>query len=299
MVDGLPRGVIGACLTPFRADGGVDEGALERELEFMVGHCDAVSMLGAEVSEYRMLTAEDRRRVLRRGIGQVNGRVPVLSGASSPRLPEVAELAALAAAAGADYVQVLIPRRPWGPDLGADEVLGYFTAVVEVSPLPVVVYHNPGYGSDPSPDLLVELSRLDGVVAFKESSRDMARIGRLIADIDVAGHAGYFTTMQPLLATLLQGGSGAMMPVPATLIGAEIVRAVRLGDLDAARRSQALFAGFPGRWKSYGLTPVMKCAMGHLGIDLGVSVSPYAGVAEAHAAEIGEFVADAGLPSRV
>lgn len=290
-----PRGVIGACLTPFDPDGRVDGDALRREVDFLVGHCVAVSVFGAEVSEYRMLGETARRDWLRRGVELVDGRVPVLAGASSPRPDEVAELAAIAASAGADFAQVLMPRRPSGDQAGGAELLAYYEHVTARSPLPVVVYHNPTYGSDPSPDVLVRLCELDGVVGVKESSRDMSRIGRLIAEIDVAGLANYYTTMQPLLATVLQGGSGAMIPAPASLLGARVVRAVEAGDLAEAQAAQAAFAGFPARWRGYGLPPVMRCAMAHLGIDIGPGPAPFVRVAEQDAAEIRATLAAAGL----
>ena len=295
MVTELPRGVIGACLTPFLPDGSVDGQALEQEIDFLTGHCDAISVLGAEVSEYRLLSDDDRRSWLRFAIRAVERRVPVLAGASSARPAEVASLAEVAAAAGAGYVQVLMPRRPWGPQAGTAELVAYFEMVADRSPLPVVAYHNPARGSDPPAEAMIAVGEIDGVVGFKESSRDMSRIGRLVADIDVAGLARYFTTMQPLLATLLAGGSGAMMPAPATLIGAQVVRDFREGDLVGAAAAQALFAHFPGRWSSYGLAPVMKCALGHLGIGMGESPRPFASLGAEDAAAIGAYLTEAGL----
>lgn len=288
-------GIIGACLTPFQEDGSVDGAALERELELMVGHCDAVSILGTEISEYRLLSEGDRRAWLQRAVELVAGRIPVLAGASSTRVDEVVALAELAAAAGADYAQVLIPRRPWGQEPSPEEVLAFFEAVAERSALPIVVYHNPQTGADPAPQVLVQLSRLDRVAAFKESSRDMGRIGRLIEEIDVTGNARYFTTMEPLLATLVQGGSGAMMPVPATLIGAEVVAAFRRDDLEGAAAAQRRFAVFPTRWRAYGLTPVMKSALEHLGIGRAATVAPFVHVSADDHRAIGEFLAEAGV----
>ena len=93
-------GVIGAVLTPFGEDGNVEAAALEREIDFMAGHCDAISVLGAEISEYRLLSSSDRREWLQRGIELVAGRVPVLAGASGARVGEVVELAELAARRG-------------------------------------------------------------------------------------------------------------------------------------------------------------------------------------------------------
>lgn len=288
-------GVIGAVLTPLGEDGNVEAAALEREIDFMVGHCDAISVLGAEISEYRLLSSSDRREWLQRGIELIAGRVPVLAGASGARVGEVVELAELAAAAGADYAQVLIPRRPWGQEPSDAELVAYFEAVADSCPLPIVAYHNPQTGADPTPAALVELSRLERVVAFKESSRDMGRIGRLIEEIDVAGNARYFTTMEPLLATLMQGGAGAMMPAPATAIGAEIVAAFRAGDLERAVAAQRHFAVFPTIWRAYGLTAVMKSGLENLGIGSRRTVAPFGQVGPEDHRAIGELLAKAGV----
>jgi 4-hydroxy-tetrahydrodipicolinate synthase len=296
VTDGFPpRGVIGACLTPFAPGGGVDAGALESEIDFLCGHCDAVSILGAEVSEYRLLSPADRRRGLVAGVERVAGRAGIVAGASSDRLDEVIELAETAADAGAGFAQVLVPLRPWGPEPATAELVAFFEAVAARSPLPVVAYHNPTRGADPPPDALVRIAEIDGVAAFKESSRDMSRIGRLIEEIDVAGHARYFTTMQPLLATLVQGGSGAMMPAGASVIGAEVVDAVRAGDLERAAVAQRLFATFPARWKSYGLAPVMRSALRHMGVEIGDPPPPFAAVTPDDDAAIGAFLAAAGV----
>ena len=71
---------------------------------------------------------------------------------------------------------------------------------------------------------------------IKESSRDLARVSRLIVEIDRAGHARYFTTMQMLLATLQLGGSGATMPPPAAEIARHIIDAFVAKDYERAAR---------------------------------------------------------------
>jgi 4-hydroxy-tetrahydrodipicolinate synthase len=288
------EGIIGACLTPFDEDSNVDGDALERELEFMLGHCDAISILGAEASEYRLLSPRSRREWLAHGIQHVGGRKPILAGASATDPEEVLELAELGASAGACLAQVLMPLRPWGAQPTTQELVSFFETLADRSALPLVVYHNPTRGADPSIEAFIRLSELDRVVAFKESSRDMAKIGRLIVDIDVAGKAGYFTTMQPLLATLLQGGSGAMMPVPATLFGAEVVAALGRGDIEGAVSAQRRFAHFPGQWKAYGLPPVMKCALSHLGVDVGKPMPPFGQVTVDDSHAIKAFLKQAG-----
>jgi 4-hydroxy-tetrahydrodipicolinate synthase len=288
-------GIIGACLTPFDGNGKVNLKALAREIDFIVQDADAISIGAVEAAEYTMLAPAERKALLRRGAELVEKRKPLILGTSSPTVRGSLELAEVAASAGADYVQVLMPLRPWGGQPTVAELVQYFIEIADRTPLPMVAYHNPGPGADPSIEALVRLSEIDQVHCFKESSRDITKITRLIELIDRSGNARYFTTMQPLLMTLLMGGSGGTMPPPGTRIGAEVVRAFRAGDLETARDWQRCYSTFPGKWASYGLPPVMKAAMRHLGIDLGEPHAPYAAVSPDHDAEIGEFLRSAGL----
>ncbi len=289
------RGIIGAALTPFTDDGKVDYDALAREMEFLVADCDAISIAAVEASEYTVLSLEDRKEVMRRATEIINKRVPVILGASSHSIDTILDLAEHAAAVGGDLIQVLMPIRPWGGQPTISDLVQFFTEVASASPLPIVAYHNPGPGADPPLDAFVRLSEINKVDYFKESSRDITKITRLIEQIQLAGKAHYFTTMQPLLTTLMMGGAGATMPPPGTRIGARVVRAFREGDIDKARYWQRCFTLFPGKWGAYGLPPIMKSALKHFGVDIGDPARPYAPVSPRDHAQIGQFLSQIGI----
>jgi 4-hydroxy-tetrahydrodipicolinate synthase len=288
-------GIIGACLTPFDDQDAVDYAALERELEFMLPDCDAITIAAVEAAEYTMLSREQRKELLRVATQMVNRRCPVILGASSASPREVIEWAEYAASVGGDLVQVLMPLRPWGQQPTIAELMEFFTQVASASPLPVVCYHNPGPGADPPQDAFVKISEIPNIRYFKESSRDITKIGRLIEQIELAGRGHYFTTMQPLLITLMMGGSGATMPPPGTRIGAQVLRAFREGDLEQAKEWQRCYAIFPAKWAAYGLPPVMKSALKHFGVDIGEPCRPYAPVSPRDHAQIGQFLRQTGL----
>jgi 4-hydroxy-tetrahydrodipicolinate synthase len=297
-IDAPIKGILGACLTPFDDHDRVDYRALQRLIDFMVPDCDAISIAAVEAAEYTMLSREERKELLRMGTQMVDGRRPVILGASSPSPREVIELAEYAANVGGDLIQVLMPLRPWGGQPTIAELMEFFTQIASASPLPIVCYHNPGPGADPPQDAFVKISEINNIRYFKESSRDITKISRLIEQIDLAGKGHYFTTMQPLLITLMLGGSGATMPPPGTRIGAEVVRAFRAGDLEQAKYWQRCFALFPGKWSAYGLPPIMKCALKHFGIDVGSPSRPYAPVTPRDDAQIGQFLRQVGLLDR-
>jgi len=165
--------------------------------------------------------------------------------------------------------------RPFGGPPSLKDLVGYYDAIAKETSLPILLYLNPGPGADVSPDWTVELAKLPRVKYVKESSRDLSRVSRLIVEIDHAGHARYFTTMQMLLATLELGGSGATMPPPGALIARQIVDAFKAGDRRRAAELQLEFALFPAKWMGHGLAPVMKAAMEIVGVPAGDPYPPY------------------------
>lgn len=270
-------GLIVAPLTPFKADLSIDLAALEREIDYICNDCKAsmVSAAGVETSEYHYLSFADRRELIRRTVGFVAKRSEVVVGVSHASTRTVLELAEFAASLGADAVQVLAPQRPFGGQPSQQELVDYFGVIAAGSPLPIMLYLNPGPGAEVPPEWTVAITKLDKVKYVKESSRDLSRVSRLIVEIDRAGHARYFTTMQMLLATLMLGGSGATMPPPGSYIAAKIIDAFVAKDFERAAALQAQFALFPAKWMGKGLAPVMKAAMEIIGVPLGDPYPPF------------------------
>ena len=271
-------GLIVAPLTPFDPRTlAVDWKALEREMDYICGDCRAamVSVAGVETSEYHYLSFAERKDLIRRTVDIIGRRSEVVIGVSHANTRTAAELVELAHSVGAAAVQVLAPQRPYGGQPGTQELLDYFGAIAEKSPLPLLLYLNPGPGAEVSVDATIAITKLDKVAYVKESSRDLARVSRLIVEIDRAGHARYFTTMQMLLITLMLGGSGATMPPPACYIASKIIDAFVAKDYELAARLQLQFALFPSKFQAKGLAPVMKAAMEIIGRPLGDPFPPF------------------------
>jgi 4-hydroxy-tetrahydrodipicolinate synthase len=270
-------GLIVAPLTPFTADLTVDDAALQRQIDYVIDDCRATMVVaaGVETQEYTYLSFEQRKALIRRTIEHVGGRVPVMVGISHPSFRTAIELAHNAEKLGAAAVQVLAPLRPFaGPPTQAD-LIAYFEAIGRETRLPITLYLNPGPGADVSIPDTIALAKLPNVQLIKESSRDLARVSRLIVEIDRAGHARYFTTMQMLLATLQFGGSGATMPPPGSEIARRVIDAFVAKDYERAAEIQLQFALFPAKWMHRGLAPAMKAAMNLIGVTVGDPYPPY------------------------
>jgi 4-hydroxy-tetrahydrodipicolinate synthase len=273
-------GLIVAPLTPFTADLKVDEAALRRQIDYVIEDCRATMVVaaGVETQEYTYLSLDERKALIRRTLEFVDSRAPVMVGVSHASFRTAIELAHDAERSGAAAVQLLAPLRPFAGAPTRDDLIGYFEAVARETSLPITLYLNPGPGADVSVPDTIALARLPCIKFIKESSRDLARVSRLIVEIDRAGHARYFTTMQMLLATLMLGGSGATMPPPACEIARHVIDAYVSKDYGRAAELQLQFALFPAQWMHRGLAPVMKAAMNLIGIRAGAPYPPYTGL---------------------
>ncbi|MDP4594105.1 MAG: dihydrodipicolinate synthase family protein [Beijerinckiaceae bacterium] len=269
--------LIVAPLTPFTADLQVDTASLRRQMDYIVDDCKATMVVaaGVETQEYTYLSYEERKGLIRSTIEAVNGRIPVMVGISHASYKTSIELAGFAKDNGAKAVQLLAPLRPFaGPPTQAD-LIAYYEAIGKEIDLPITLYLNPGPGADVSIPDTIALAKLPCIELVKESSRDLARVSRLIVEIDHAGHAKYNTTMQMLLATLMLGGSGVTMPPPGCEIARHIIDAFVAKDFERAAQVQLDYALFPARWMHRGLAPAMKAALDLIGIPSGAPYPPY------------------------
>jgi 4-hydroxy-tetrahydrodipicolinate synthase len=270
-------GLIVAPLTPFTADLKVDEPGLARQIDYVVKECRATMVVaaGVETQEYTYLSLAERKDLIRRTIELTDKRVPVMVGISHASFKTAIELAHDAERWGAAAVQLLAPLRPFAGPPTQGDLIAYFEAIGRETRLPTTLYLNPGPGADVSIPDTIALAKLPQVQLIKESSRDLARVSRLIVEIDRAGHARYFTTMQMLLATLQLGGSGATMPPPGSEIARAVIDAFLVKDYERAAEIQLQFALFPSKWMHRGLAPAMKAAMNLIGIPAGEPYPPY------------------------
>lgn len=264
-------------ITPFTDDLKVDYVSLHRIVNYVIDDCNATVVIaaGVEAQEYQYLTLPERKELIRKTVEFVDGRRPVTVGVSHQSLRRAIELAGLAESLGADSIQLLAPQRPFGGAPTTGELVDYFESIGRETSLPIMAYLNAGPGADVSIATTIELSKLDCVKFLKESSRNLARVSQLIEEVEQAGHASYYVTMQMLLASLLLGCSGVTLPPPAAKQADRIIEAFMAGDVHRAAELQRKFCLFPARWMQFGLAPVMKAALNSLEVPAGRPFPPY------------------------
>src|SRR4029079_444550 len=265
------RGAFTALVTPFAADGSVDEDALRRLVRWQVlAGIDGLVPCGT-TGEAPTLTPLERDRVIAITVETVGerasrGRVPVIAGTGTNDTAATIAATQRAAALGADAALVVAPyyNRPDGRMLEA-----HFRAIADEGDLPIVVYNVPSRtGSNVDADTFLRLAEHPRVIGVKEASGNLEQIARICAERprDVAVLAGDDAWTLPILA---MGGDGvvsvASNEVPGELVA--LCAAARAGDWDAARRIHERWLGlFQGNFRG-GPNPVpVKAAMTLMGL---------------------------------
>lgn len=152
------RGVITVLFTPFTSRGPIDGPALAAEVDFAVA-CGVQGLAFPGIaSEAAYLSTDERRRGLEVVVDCSQHRVPVLAGVSGSNARDAVALARHATETGADGLMVMAPDRLPGDD---GDVLSYFSAVADTSPLPLLLQSAPApLGSPLTATELTELLRL-------------------------------------------------------------------------------------------------------------------------------------------
>lgn len=141
ILDDSAKGVYIIAVTPFTEDGLLDLTSTDSMVDaYIESGVTGITILGI-MGEATKLTAEESRRFAKRVINRVNGRVPVVVGASSPGFAPMRELALSVMDMGAAGVMVAPPST-----LRADDqIYNYFEMVGETlgSSVPFVLQDHP------------------------------------------------------------------------------------------------------------------------------------------------------------
>jgi 4-hydroxy-tetrahydrodipicolinate synthase len=168
------RGVFPAATTQFHDDQSLDlKGTAEHLERLLRAGVHGMILLGT-VGENCSLEYREKLDVLRAGVEQVAGRVPVLTGVAECSTALACRFAADAKKAGVDGLMVL-PAMVYKSD--PRETLAHYRAVARATDLPIMCYNNPvSYGVDITPAMFAELADEPHFVAVKESSENVRRI---------------------------------------------------------------------------------------------------------------------------
>ena len=232
------RGCGTALVTPFKADGSIDDRALRSLVEWQVeSKIDFLVPCGT-TGETPTLSHDEWLHVIDTTIEVANGRVPIVAGATSNSTREaVAKAKEVAQRKGVDAILTASPYYNKPTQEGQYQ---HFKAIAEAAGKPIVLYNVAGRTAvNIETATLVRLAQIPNIVAVKEASGSITQIAEVCAALptDFAVLSGDDAVTLPVIAL---GGVGVISVVSNEIPRemAEMTRAALANDWDKARSLQ-------------------------------------------------------------
>ena len=262
------KGSAVALVTPFTKDNKVDFDKLGELVEYQIANgTDAIVSCGT-TGEANTMTDEEQLATIKYVVEKVNKRVPVIAGSGSNDTMHSVNLSQEAEKLGVDALLIITPYYNKANKAGLKR---HFETIANSVKLPIILYNVPGRTCvNISPSLIVELAKIDNIVAVKEASGDLgqvAEIASLVPD-DFAIYSGNDDTILPLLSLVGQG----VISVLANVCPQEthdLVAKFFEGDIEGSRKLQlGMDALIAALFIEVNPIPV-KTAMNLLGFNVG------------------------------
>lgn len=233
-----------ALITPFCADGALDESLLQAQVQRQIEAGIQILIPCGTTGEAATLSDDEWLRVVELTCAAVTSsqaRVAVLAGcthnstkAAVERAQRVSQVPGLTG---------VLTANPYYNRPGQEGQYQHFAAIAHATALPVLLYNIPGRtGANLEPATVLRLAAIENIIGIKESSGNIVQITELLTQAPESFRvfAGDDSLALPVLAL---GGAGlisvASNVIPAQM--ADMVRAALNNDWDTARQINRKF----------------------------------------------------------
>jgi 4-hydroxy-tetrahydrodipicolinate synthase len=229
------RGCGTALVTPFLADGSIDEKALRALVDWQIESGIDFLVPCGTTGETPTLSHAEWRMVIETTIEVAAGRVPIVAGASSNSTADAVEKSA--EVSKIKGVDAILSASPYYNKPTQEGQYQHFKAISEAVDKPIVLYNVPGRTAvNIEPATLLRLSKLPNIAAVKEASGSLGQIAEVcnLLPKDFTVLSGDDALTLPLISV---GGVGvisvASNAIPKEM--ADLTRAALNNDWDRAR----------------------------------------------------------------
>ncbi|MBI5115800.1 4-hydroxy-tetrahydrodipicolinate synthase [Candidatus Poribacteria bacterium] len=191
-----------ALVTPMK-NGKVDEPRIPELVEFQLTRgTDVICPCGC-TGEAATLTHDEQVRIIQMVVETVNGRAKVVAGTGSNSTEEALHLTRRAKNVGADGALMITPYYNKPTQRGLKVHYEKIAAAVD---LPIMLYNVPSRtGVNMLPETVVELSKIDNIVAIKEASGSIDQVSAILSMCDITVLSGDDSLTLPMLAVGAKG----------------------------------------------------------------------------------------------
>src|SRR3989442_9980012 len=241
------RGCATALVTPFTADGSIDEERMHALVDRQINGDVKLLVPCGTTGESATMTEDEDARVIALTIEVARGRAKVIAGAGSNSTASAIDYSERARDAGADAV---LQVAPWYNKPTQEGLYAHFRAIAEAVPgLPIMLYNVPGRTSSniAAQTTLRLAGDCENIVAIKEASGNLTQIMEILRE-------------RPANFSVLSGDDAVTLPLIA--LGAEGIVSVasnEIPDLMSRMTEVALAENWTAaRDLHYRLLPLME-----------------------------------------
>ena len=233
-------GIVGAPVTPFKADNSLDLETFARQVNFLIESGVRLLAHPMHIGESLNLTEGERGDLARTLVSAAAGRVPTFVHVSHAGTQLAADLASRGMKAGATGIVMMAPYH-WRS--GPSAILDHFRSVTAACGGKLIAYNNPSAtGVELTPPILEEmLDRIPGFVAIKDATFHMETFTDICALIARSGKkVAAYTGIEYLMTSIPVGGSGCFSACSeiAPRLVQELFQACTRAELEKARGLQ-------------------------------------------------------------
>jgi len=160
--------ILTAMVTPFDADGNVDEDAAVALMHHLIEHGSDGLVICGTTGEASTLDDEEHLGMIRLAVEEMRGECTIVAGVGSNDTRHAIHLTERATEIGPD---ALLHVNPYYNRPSRRGIVRHYEEVCRATDLPIVLYNIPQRtGSDMPNDLLAELAQLENIFAVKQAN---------------------------------------------------------------------------------------------------------------------------------
>ncbi|MGG7212179.1 4-hydroxy-tetrahydrodipicolinate synthase [Clostridium nigeriense] len=171
------KGSAVAIVTPFNKNNKVDYEKLKELLEWHIEEkTDAIVICGT-TGEASTMSKEEKENTIKFTVDTVNKRIPVIAGTGTNNTETSIEMSKYAESVGVDGLLVITPYYNKTTNKG---LFKHFEAINNSVNTPIILYNVPSRtGVNITPKQLLELTKLNNIVAIKEASGNISQVAEM------------------------------------------------------------------------------------------------------------------------
>ncbi len=257
-----------AIITPFTADGKVNEKVLAEIIEYQISHSTDAIVICGTTGESATLDHNEHTQAIKIAVDVTAGRIPVIAGTGSNDTAYALKLSNDAEKLGVDG---LLMVTPYYNKASQEGLIKHFNYVADRVSTPIILYNVPSRtGCEIKPETYAELAKNKMIYGAKEATGNLSSIAKTISLVpeDFAIYSGNDDQITPIMSL---GGKGVISVLSNILpqVAHDIAQTALDGDFKKSAELQLKYLELcNAMFMDVNPIPV-KVAMRMMGIDVG------------------------------